>query len=490
MLESRLIEHLKLLDAEETLDFLRYAKAMSEYEKGISEDTLILLKYVCKHLEEDKKLAKEAVYKNIYPKETWKNGKLDKLMTNAMTLLKSYISFTHYLGNEINDTLALSAFYRKKKQAKFFENNKRNLDKLNETIEKPQAEDFLNQYFNCREQFYFKTDNNDTRTRRENLHLPETIYALDVYYLIERLDFSLKALKQNQYIPFDANNAIENTLCNVIELAKQPFYQKNILIQLYLQAIDLQINPKIAIKDDILQTFTTLIEQNISILHFNDLILFCNIARAYCTEQYNKGRNEFLTLLFELHKKHLYMGVLHIDGKIRASTMQNALGIAVKLKKYDFVKQFLDNHKDKITGTSQPELIWQYNYALYHFEIGQYKIAYENLPNYLDLEDTYNILAARRLEIKILFHTEENSRYDTLGNKLDAFKNFLFESNKHKRISEHVFNMNNDFVDLLKQIRGTIKNDKSRVEKLKEKYYATPSIAEREWLLEKLEALG
>jgi hypothetical protein len=170
--------------------------------------------------------------------------------------------------------------------------------------------------------------------------------------------------------------------------------------------------------------------------------------------------------------------------------MQNIIINAVKLKKYDFVQQFLENHKDKIIGTSLPDLIWQYNFAFYHFEIGQYKMAYDNLPNYLDLEDTYYILAARRLEIKILYHTEENSRYDTLGNKLDAFKNFLFESNKNKRISENIFNMNNDFVDLLKQIRGTIGKDHARIERLKEKYHITPSIAEREWLWERLEALS
>jgi hypothetical protein len=408
-------------------------------------------------------------------------------MTNAMTLLKNYISYTYHIGKEINDNLALSDFYRSKKHSKFFETNKRNLDKLYESIEKPQTTDFLNQYFICRELFYFKTENN---TRRENLYLPETIYALDVYYLIERLDLGLKAIIQNQYIPFDANNSIKNALNFVIELAKHPTYQQNTLIQLYLQAIELQTNQNCENTDYFLQTFTTLIEQNINILHIKHLVLFCSIARAYCTKQYNNGRNEFLVPLFELHTRQLDMGVLYLEGKIRASTMQNIIINAVKLKKYDFVQQFLENHKDKIIGTSLPDLIWQYNFAFYHFEIGQYKMAYDNLPNYLDLEDTYYILAARRLEIKILYHTEENSRYDTLGNKLDAFKNFLFESNKNKRISENIFNMNNDFVDLLKQIRGTIGKDHARIERLKEKYHITPSIAEREWLWERLEALS
>lgn len=484
MLESRLIEHLKLLNAEEIADFLRYAKAMTEYEKGISEDTFLMLRYVCKYLDEEKKLAKEIVYKNLYSKEAWKQGRLDKLMTNSMTLLKSYISFTHYIGKEINDNLALSAFYRRKKQGKFFEANKRGLDRINELVEKPQSDDFLNQFFIVKEVFNFKLENN---TRRESLNLPETIFALDTFYLIERLELILISFVQNQFTPFDITSNT-STIDFVLALANHNAYKDNIIIQLFIKAIQLQIETNQEDTDVIFEDFIAIIEEN-SQISFKLLTLFSTIARNYCVKQYSIGRNEFLLILFNLFKKHLKSGVLFLEGKITASVVQNISIIAIRLKKYDFVHQFLIEHKDKITGTNQPDLIWQYNYALYYLEIGDYQTAYKNLPNYLDFEDNYYILAARRLEIKILYHTEENSRYDTLGNKLDAFKNYLFESNKNKRISELVFNMNNDFVDLLKQIRSTIRKDHARIEKLKEKYQNTPSIAEREWLWEKLEQL-
>ncbi len=49
--------------------------------------------------------------------------------------------------------------------------------------------------------------------------------------------------------------------------------------------------------------------------------------------------------------------------------------------------------------------------------------------------------------------------------------------------------MNNDFIDLVKQLRSTIKGEEKRVLKLQEKLQETPSIAEREWLLEKLRRL-
>lgn len=50
--------------------------------------------------------------------------------------------------------------------------------------------------------------------------------------------------------------------------------------------------------------------------------------------------------------------------------------------------------------------------------------------------------------------------------------------------------MNNDFTDLVKQIRNTIKGDDKRIEKLIAKLNQSESgIAEREWLMEKLAEL-
>jgi hypothetical protein len=187
---------------------------------------------------------------------------------------------------------------------------------------------------------------------------------------------------------------------------------------------------------------------------------------------------------------HLRFGVLYQDNKLRASTLQNIVTTAIKLKALDFVYDFLMQHKDLISGTFQPKQVWDYNYALYHFEKKEFSTASALLPNYLDLEDTFYVLAARRLEIKILFETENNAKYDTLSYKLDAFKNYLFEGKKNQKISEILFEANNNFVDLLKQIRGTIAKDQDRIEKLVQKLEGKTIYAEREWFSEKLTMLS
>ena len=77
MLESRLIEHLKVLNSNDYSDFLRYAKAITEYEKDMPEDTFLLLKYIIKNIDTKEKLRKEFVFKNLYAKEEFKSTKIE-----------------------------------------------------------------------------------------------------------------------------------------------------------------------------------------------------------------------------------------------------------------------------------------------------------------------------------------------------------------------------------------------------------------------------
>jgi hypothetical protein len=487
MLESRLLEHLKVLDPTESNDFLRFAKSMVTYAKDTPEETYLLLKYLIKNIENDKKLSKEVVYSNIFPNQALKSGKIEKLMSFALKLFKNFVQYRKYIEteNEVNEALAMSEFYRKKQLHKLFEQNTKQLGKYKEENSIEDATTFYDCYLIENEIHAYQTEFN---TRKDGINLPQTILSLDLYYLINRLDLTLKTLNQYQYVHFE-NNILEN-LDDLLTLASHATYQKNHLIQLYKDAIQLQLKETSLDKNIIYNNFEKNLNKSKDSIEKLHYATFCTIARNYCSQQYNAGKIEYLPILFQLYLKDLSDGLLQNGNLIRASIMQNIIGAALKLKKFDFVKEFLENHKDRISGTRQPELVWEYNLAFYYFEVGNHQKAADTLPNYLDLQDAYYTLAARRLEIKIQTELDSNSKYDLVGNKIDAFKNFLFESKKNSRISENIFNMNNDFTDLVKQIRNTLKGDQKRVEKLILKMNQTESgIAEREWLTEKLNGL-
>ena len=86
------------------------------------------------------------------------------------------------------------------------------------------------------------------------------------------------------------------------------------------------------------------------------------------------------------------------------------------------------------------------------------------------------------MELKIYYELQS----DILESRIDAFKIYIY------RISQKVLPVvqrdgNNNFIDLLKQIRSPKTLDSlKRIEKLRNKVREKKSIAEKEWLLEKL----
>lgn len=430
MLESRLLEHLKVLDATESNDFLHFAKSMTSYIKDTPEETYILLKYLIKNIDSEKKLSKEIVYSHVFPKQVWKNGKIEKLMSAALKVFKSFIHYKKSIESEdeIHEALAMSEFYRKKQLHKLFEQNVKQLVKYKEDNIIKDAYILYNEYLIDTAFFEYQTA---FYTRKGDLNLPQTILSFDIFYLVKRLDFTLHALIQNNYSPFDNDYAkFIAAIDDILDLAKHPIYFENHLIQLHIDAIQLQLIDNEVEKEIIYQHFEKKLNDSktyIDLIHYSAL---CSVARNYCTQQYNKGKTEYLLILFELYIKHLNDGVLYNENCIRASFLQNIIINALKLKKTDFVKTFLDEHKDRISGTKQPDLVWEYNLAFYYFEIGNHQQAADTLPNYLDLQDAYYILAARRLEIKIHNELDLNSKYDLVGNKIDAFKNFFLKVKK------------------------------------------------------------
>jgi len=100
-------------------------------------------------------------------------------------------------------------------------------------------------------------------------------------------------------------------------------------------------------------------------------------------------------------------------------------------------------------------------------------------------EDLFNNLMARKLELKIYYETDSL----LLDSKMDNFKLFVYRQGK-KNLTEHVFQMNNTFIDILRSMTasGMIGNA-ARAEKLLQKLGENQLVAERMWLREQLERL-
>ena len=124
-----------------------------------------------------------------------------------------------------------------------------------------------------------------------------------------------------------------------------------------------------------------------------------------------------------------------------------------------------------------------FNITQYFFYKKQYGQTEEQLLDHY--ENFYYKVAARRLEIKLLYEQES----EILSSKTEAFKMFIFRLSK-KQLPEKLKQLNNNFIDFVRQIiHPKTLGNKKRIESIKQKITRKGKVAERDWLLEKINEL-
>lgn len=426
------------------------------------------------------KVLKARVYAAIFPDEVVVKGKLEKLMTQLLGLVMDFIAteYSPARQKESARLLVQMQFFKEQELSNQFEIA---VKKLNQVLAKRQFQDrdFFYDKFRLEQELvdYYGQQN----SRTEDLNLPATLKQLDIYYLTAKLEYSIWLLSQNIHIPLDLEDSLI-LLEKVVPFIERESYLNLPILRIYHQAFLLLHKHD----QDNHQEFTNLkhlLAEYGDEIDPEQLKALQTLLRIHAIGHCNRGNDTYLPEAFQLYQNHLNLGYLYHDGKLFPGTVRNVVVLGLRMGEADWVYDFLQIHQDKITATQHPEEVYHFNLANYYFAIQEY----DNALNYLDdtYEDLYYKLAAKRLEIKIYF--EQNS--PLLEPRLEAFKVYIFRLSQ-KRLPEKHRMGNNHFIDLLRQIINpkTFKN-KERIAKLSERIEEKKIVAEKEWLLDKLQKM-
>ena len=424
-------------------------------------------------------LAKERVFKAIYPEQTFSAGKLNKLMTYLLKLVHHFIyTESQKSKEEISKELAVAQFYRERRLATTYQNHLKKFQRYLKE-ERPSNQAYLHNCFLIeREIFTFESSQNK---RKLDLHLPQTIQQLDVYYLFTKLEYTVLLLAQNIHTSIN----LKATILDAEQLFQLNAIQERLeepALRILYQAYQFLKH----YKEDSTEAFfelKRLLKNYPNSLSFEQKKNLYALLRIYISGKCNQGQEELLPEAFRLYREHLEEGFLFQNGKLSPSIIRNLVSLGLLTEQFDWVTSFLETYKNKITGTQNPKEVYNFNLANFYFNTQKYEQALE-LLNY-DYDDLYYKLAAKRMEIKIYF--DLNS--PLLEPKLDAFKVYIFRVSKEK-LPDKPKQGNNNFVDLLRQILSpkTMYNE-LRINKLIEQVNAKKIVAEKLWLIEKLNQL-
>ncbi|MEO1517748.1 MAG: hypothetical protein AAFV95_22185 [Bacteroidota bacterium] len=422
---------------------------------------------------------KQAVYPQLFPGESPSKGKLEKVMSGLQKAVEQFI-VVHYapIHREIDQQKIMLRFYREKQLENGFRNGLKKFDKIQKKETKKGSNFYQYEFWKETEisQYAFLYNYN---TRKEDLNLTNGIQSLDIYYFVLRLELVNKLLAQHKFqrpLFVETQQQLIRQLLPHIE--EQQFFQTP-LLELNAAVFSFLSEEK----EEQYQKLLLLLGQYQKEIPDEQLKPLLTLCRNYCIRQYNRGKKGFLRKAFELYKDHLAQGYLHYEDGLLPRTVKTIMELGLRLKELDWAKQFLQDYKSSIVGTNHPEEVYRYNLAIYHFASGRFEEALSLLAD--TYEDTFYKIDARRLEIKIYYETQSV----LLEARLNAFRILILRTSKGTLPELHRSG-NDNFVKLLSQIlHSATRGNAKRIDRLKERLQDKAVIADKHWLLEKLEEM-
>ncbi len=483
MYNSKLVTTLKSLKEEELerLDlFLRSPYFNPEYNQL---DLHHLWNYLRKGLTDEKEeyFDRATVYHAVFEQQQVYKSKLEKLMSQLYAQLRSFLIYEQIQAgmSESHELLHLLEAFGERRLTKQFDLAHKKLQKLSATSSFDSSE-YLYEYFSLEKKVasFQIIDNN----RRTNLKLPDLHFHLDAYYLLQKLELACQLLNRHIFIvPTKYGDSLKHLDLMISQLSEK--HQQIPILALYLGAYQLLKSLVDDSETDYFETFNELLDKYRKNISYEQEKILQTFNRNYIVHKYQKVSHSYLPQVFQLYREHLAAGFMYQDGLILLSSFTNIVISGLRYGEIDWVFNFIQEHRNRLLGLKNADIVIQYNLAQYYFYARDYDQALQHLaPTY---EDQFYKVAARRYELKILYE-QESELFDS---KLDAFKMFIYRLPKS---SVHFKNKmaNKRFLGLLRQMRrtNTYKND-SRIDKLLEKTRAPEYLADKEWIIEKLEAM-
>jgi hypothetical protein len=487
MYNSQLLKICKNLSKSEFKELGRFVQSPCFNQKPEVE---ALYNYIAEHLGNSALMPavtfpKEKVFKILFPKQNFNDGLMRSTMHNLLKIIKLYLIQKELEEEETYAQILLARALRKRGFDDYFEKEIEVAFEKNKAQPYRNADFYLNEYKATLE----KVVHISLARRKGEIPYNDLAYSLVEFFKAELLrlgsaTLSYKSVSKRIYqLPLldEIIKTFEEKINNVFNDSKSTNRE-------YVSNIE---NTEGVASRIYFNTYQTLKTDNS--LYFNDLKIllkthwssFSEIERSeiyiyainFCIKKINNHESQYLSEYFDLMQAGLENRALFENGILTKFTFKNAVTAGLKLSKWDWVKNFVENYK-QFLHPKERQLVYNYNKAVYFFRTGDYASAMPLLRQ-ADFADIHADLAARCMLLQIYYETPA---FDALSSLLDSFSTFI---NRQKDIG-YQKDMYLNLIKFVKKIlRGNMK-DKAFKQQLITEIEGTAYLAEREWLIEKL----
>ncbi len=424
---------------------------------------------------------RDRIYEKLFPGHVFVEGRLEKVMTELLKVLRRYVVYKHSGMEEesVPFQMTLARYYRDHGLESKFLGTLDKLRRQSDELARPGSTDL---YLRFRIEEILHDHLIIHYQKKGDANLQETIDRLDTFYMAERLILTGALLTIRSHTEFDEDRLMH--MVHAISAYMDKGFQEDHPVLRGFCLAALIIHRRYEGCESEFEALRQLLEQHRDSLPADYQKNLAACCRNYCTWQINNGNNTYYAIQFEMIRQQLTSGVLYHQGGLLPPTLQNIVNSGLKMKAYEWVKDLLVTHRNRITGTHHPEEVYHFNLSNYYFHTGNYDEALDLLTGSYD-DVLYN-MRAKCTEIKIFYEKQELSLVES---RLEAFKVYILRQFP-KLISENTKTSYIQFVYLIKRmIHPATRFDIRRQERIREEIRTLPHLVDRDWLMEKMEEI-
>ena len=472
MQKSNLILFFKRLEKRDWREFRKFVRSPYFNQR---EDVIQMFEYLDEAINflPPMALHREKVYSKTYPKEIFDEKKLRHTTSALLKILKKYFVHAELENDSIQTQQYLSKSFRKKGLDVFFEKELKISKSLLEKEPYRDSDFYLKKYKIGMEEAGFGI----AQKRKETKNLQPVADDLTISFIASILRLSCE-IQSHQTLSDQVYDL--KFLPKILELVDLGNYANVPVILLYFHSYNafghLQ-NNEITQSEFHFNKFKKLIHQHWKLIPPTEIRNIYLYAINYCIKRLNAGDRHFIRKAFELSRSGLKNETLLEDGILSSFTYKNITRLGMALSENEWVEEFLETYK-KYLHPRERDNNWRYNLAFFYFQQQKYKQAMQLLLQ-VEFKDVLYNLDARRILLKSYFELEE---FNALVSLLDSFSRYI---QRQKEIGYHRENYLN-MIRFVKKIIHSRLDDKKVAQQLIKEIEATNGLAEKEWLLEKL----
>ena len=419
---------------------------------------------------ESEDLDKRKVFEKIYPNKDYNELQINNVISDLLQLLYGFLAQQHFSQQKILQKKYLLKELFQKDEPQHFERVARRYRQLEEKETERSFE-----YFSEKKEFYSQLDQYvQTKVKRqydENLQIQND--SLDISYFINKLHIACNMVSRNIVINADYRCHFLDEILVFCE--KNKHLENYPALQVYFKTFQMLQGEG---EESHYFDLKKLLEKHYTIFPKEELFTLYNYALNFCIKKINSGQEFFYQEILELYKVLLQQKIIFLDGYLSQWAYKNIVTMAVRLKDFDWTKQFIYEYQNTLVAKERENAL-AYNLAtLYHAQ-GDYRNALMQLQD-VEFTDTSYHLGTKIIQLKSYYELNEEEAFYAL---IEAFKKYILRS---KDLSKYKKEANANFLKIVKKLyqlkhkRGKIFLQKK--EKVNVLLQELEPIANKSWL--------